>query len=152
MRSPHITMKSSPCSPQLEKAWVQWRPNAAKNKKNKKKNSGFRDFPGGLVVNTLCFHCRGCRYGPCLGNWDPTCCMVQLKKKQLGSSASWGFGWVHILSMSSSLNVLIWVVQFHHDTNPGPCMPTPLTMPSISPYADSQTTKTLAKLKPSVDL
>ena len=33
MRSPHTTKKSSPHSPQLEKARVQqWRPNAAKNK------------------------------------------------------------------------------------------------------------------------
>ena len=33
MRSPRTTMKSSPCSPQLEKARVQQRrPNAAKNK------------------------------------------------------------------------------------------------------------------------
>ena len=32
MRSLHTTKKSSPCSPQLEKAHVrQWRPNAAKN-------------------------------------------------------------------------------------------------------------------------
>ena len=77
------------------------------------------------------------------GTKIPRAAWYSLKKKQLGSSASWGFGWVHILSMSSSLNVLIRVVQFHHDTNPGPCMPTPLTMPSISPYADSQETKTL---------
>ena len=46
MRSPHTTMKSSPCSPQLQKARAQQRrPNAAKNlKKNffkwQKKNSG----------------------------------------------------------------------------------------------------------------
>ena len=33
MRSPHTAMKSSPCSPQLERACVQqWRPKAAKNK------------------------------------------------------------------------------------------------------------------------
>ena len=33
MRSPRTSMKSSPCSPQLEKARTQqWRPNAVKNK------------------------------------------------------------------------------------------------------------------------
>ena len=36
MRSPHNTMKSSPCSPQLEKAHVQQqRPNAVRKKKKK---------------------------------------------------------------------------------------------------------------------
>ena len=36
MRSLHTAMKSSPCSPQLEKARAQqWRPNAAKKKKKK---------------------------------------------------------------------------------------------------------------------
>ena len=25
---------------------------------------GFGDFPGGPVVKTLCFHCRGCRFSP----------------------------------------------------------------------------------------
>ena len=38
MRSPCAATKSSPCSPQLEKARVQqWRPNGAKNKLKKKK-------------------------------------------------------------------------------------------------------------------
>ena len=38
MRSPHTATKSSPRSPQLEKARAQqWRPNAAKNKKQTKK-------------------------------------------------------------------------------------------------------------------
>ena len=27
-----------------------------------------RDFPGGPVVKTLSFYCRGCRFDPCLGN------------------------------------------------------------------------------------
>ena len=27
-----------------------------------------RDFPGSPVVRTLCFHCRGHRFNPCLGN------------------------------------------------------------------------------------
>ena len=28
---------------------------------------GMRDFPGGPVVRTLCFHCRGPRFNPWLG-------------------------------------------------------------------------------------
>ena len=36
MRGPRTAMKSGPHSPQLEKALAQkWRPNTAKNKKNK---------------------------------------------------------------------------------------------------------------------
>ena len=27
-----------------------------------------RDFPGGQVVKTQCFHCRGCGFNPWLGN------------------------------------------------------------------------------------
>ena len=27
-----------------------------------------REFPGGLVVRTHCFHCRGPGFDPCLGN------------------------------------------------------------------------------------
>ena len=32
-----------------------------------KKKRG-RDFPGGPVVKTLSFHCRGHGFNPCLGN------------------------------------------------------------------------------------
>ena len=35
----------------------------------------FRDFPGGLVVKTLCLHCRGAECHPWQGNWDLACCM-----------------------------------------------------------------------------
>ena len=28
----------------------------------------FRDFPSGLMVKILCFHCRGCRFDLSLGN------------------------------------------------------------------------------------
>ena len=28
----------------------------------------FREFPGGPVVRTLCFHCRGCGFNPWSGN------------------------------------------------------------------------------------
>ena len=30
-------------------------------------------FPGGPVVKTLHFHCRGHRFDPWSGNYDPTC-------------------------------------------------------------------------------
>ena len=36
----------------------------------------FRNFPGGLVVMTLHFHCRGHRFDPWSGNQDPTCLEV----------------------------------------------------------------------------
>ena len=38
------------------------------------------DFPGGVVVKTLCFHCRVHGFDPGPWNWDPACCPVQLKK------------------------------------------------------------------------
>ena len=34
----------------------------------KVKNRKERDFPGGPVVKTPCFQCRGCRFSPCSGN------------------------------------------------------------------------------------
>ena len=40
----------------------------------------FKDFPGGPVVKTPRFHCRGDRLYPWLGNKDPICFMVQQKK------------------------------------------------------------------------
>ena len=35
------------------------------------------DFPGGSVVRTPRFHCRGHRFNSWSGNWDPACCAVQ---------------------------------------------------------------------------
>ena len=32
------------------------------------------DFPGGPVVKTPCFQCRGHKFNPWLGNEDPACC------------------------------------------------------------------------------
>ena len=47
MRNSHTTMKSSPCSPQLEKAHVQqWRPKAAKKKKERKQTYGHQGISG----------------------------------------------------------------------------------------------------------
>ena len=37
-------------------------------------------FPGGPVVKTLHFQCRGHEFDPWLGNWDPTCRAAQPKK------------------------------------------------------------------------
>ena len=41
----------------------------------------YRDFPGGPLVKTLCFQCRGHRFDPCSGNLDPKCCMAWSKIK-----------------------------------------------------------------------
>ena len=40
-----------------------------------------RELPGGLVVSTLRFHCRGPLVDPGLGNKDPTSHAVQLQKQ-----------------------------------------------------------------------
>lgn len=39
------------------------------------------DFPGGPVVKTPCFHCRGCRFNPRPGNQDAACHKAWPKKK-----------------------------------------------------------------------
>ena len=46
------------------------------------KNPLTRDFPGGLVVKTLHFQCRGCRFDSWSRNKDPTCCVAWPKKKK----------------------------------------------------------------------
>ena len=38
-----------------------------------------RDFPGYLMVKTLCFQCRGWEFNPWLGNTDIACHMVWSK-------------------------------------------------------------------------
>ena len=40
----------------------------------KLRGSGW-DFPGGPVLKTLCFYCKGLRFNPWPGNSDPTCCV-----------------------------------------------------------------------------
>ena len=40
------------------------------------------DFPGSPVVKTPGFQCRGHKFNPCLGNENPTCCIVQPKRKK----------------------------------------------------------------------
>ena len=46
------------------------------------KNPLTRDFPGGLVVKTLHFQCRGCRVVPWSRNKDPPGCVAWPKKKK----------------------------------------------------------------------
>ena len=41
-----------------------------------------RDFPGGPVVRTPRFQCRGHGFQPGSGNKDPTCCVAKKKKKK----------------------------------------------------------------------
>ena len=45
------------------------------------------DFPGGPVIKTLPFHCRGYGLDPWPGNQDPTSCTA--KKKKLKTSKCW---------------------------------------------------------------
>ena len=45
------------------------------------KKSGW-EFPGGPVVRTPCFHCRGPGFDPWSGNEDPTSCAAGQKKKK----------------------------------------------------------------------
>ena len=46
-----------------------------------------RDFPGGPVVSTLCFHCRGHGFDPCLGNLR-SCKLHGTAKKGMPSKIS----------------------------------------------------------------
>ena len=46
------------------------------------KNTHRRGFPGGQVIRTLCFHCRGCGFHSWLGNLDPTCCTRIIKPQE----------------------------------------------------------------------
>ena len=41
-----------------------------------------RDFPGGPVVRTPCFHCRGHGFHPWSGSEDPTCQLAWPKKEK----------------------------------------------------------------------
>ena len=41
-----------------------------------------REFPGGPVVRTLCFHCCGPGFNLWLGNWDPASCAARPQKTQ----------------------------------------------------------------------
>ena len=41
-----------------------------------------REFSGGPVVRTACFHHRGYKINPWWGNWDPTSYVLQSKKKK----------------------------------------------------------------------
>ena len=43
----------------------------------------WRDFPGGPLVMTLCFCCRGPRFYPRLGNWVTTSCVVGPKTERV---------------------------------------------------------------------
>ena len=40
------------------------------------------DFPGGPVVRTLHFQCRGHRFNPWLGDLPISCCVAKKKKKE----------------------------------------------------------------------
>ena len=40
------------------------------------KKKSTRDFTGSPMVKISCFYCRGHRFNPWLGNWDPSCHVV----------------------------------------------------------------------------
>ena len=50
-----------------------------REKQRKQEDEG-RKFPGGPVVKTPCFHCRGHRFNPWWGNQDLTCCKAWQKQ------------------------------------------------------------------------
>ena len=69
-----------PMSPALASGWIPYHYTIReglllklKYAKTIKKFFLTSDFPGGPVVKTLCFQCRGCGFDPRLGNEDPTC-------------------------------------------------------------------------------
>ena len=45
------------------------------------KDRKYPDSLGGPVVETPYFHCRGQKFDPWSGNWDPKSCVVLQKKK-----------------------------------------------------------------------
>ena len=87
------------------------------------------DFPGGPAVKTLPFHCRGRRFGPCLGTKIPRAPRygqkVKKKKKKIQSRASqlitrssWQTVW-SLLSLSVSHDLL--QCQFYKHREPCTC-------------------------------
>ena len=52
-----------------------------------------RDFPGGPVVKTPFSQGRGHGFDPQSGNQDPTCCMVQPKKRKKKEQIPVRFFW-----------------------------------------------------------
>ena len=52
-----------------------------------------REFSGGPVVRTACFHHRGYKINPWWGNWDPTSYVLQSKKKKKNSESQIGHGY-----------------------------------------------------------
>ena len=61
-----------------------------------------RKVPGGPAVRNLSFHCRGHRFDPWLGNYDPTCHEARSEKKSAGGVIEAG-SWVYGGSLHSSL-------------------------------------------------
>ena len=76
-----------------------------------------KNFPGGSVVKTLCFHCG--RYGFDLwsGNWDPAYCKVQPENRKKEKAFSLLFLW--------SLSWLVMVFLFADWCCTPSCLRTP---------------------------
>ena len=89
------------------------------------------DFPGGPVVNTLCFHCRVWRFHPWLGNWHPPCSTVKEIIVKL-QEQFWTRKYCCFCSVTKSyLN--LWPHWLQHTRLP--CPPTPRACSSSCPLS-----------------
>ena len=64
---PHVS-KEIHFSFVLSEQMDNWKDNLCYSMLNELVNEKERDFSGGSVVMTLCFHCTGHEFDPCLGN------------------------------------------------------------------------------------
>ena len=71
------------------------------------------DFPGGPVIKTPCFHCRGPGFHPWLGKQNPTCHMAQQRKKRKGRKKK-RLGFQSWLSTTSGAVIEHFLTHFFH--------------------------------------
>ena len=63
--------------------------------------NSLQDFPGGPVVKTPCFHCRGHGFDPWLGKQDPTCHVSGPKKgKKENKDNPGGYGFIALYDIN----------------------------------------------------
>ena len=65
------------------------------------------DFPGGPVVRTPSFHCRGRGFDPWSGNWDPAGCAAK-KKMHAWHDPMMGSVILHHASLESGFQKCLW--------------------------------------------
>ena len=94
-----------------------------------------REFPGGPVVRTLCFHCWGCRFHPWSGNYDPASrgarpnTRCESCKKELRVTVVWQVAADH-------LDSCVWYYFL-------PSLHPPLWLPQVNPVCFFQLRKML---------